>query len=150
MNRRNMEAIKWNKGLEEIVTSKYRSEGERKIASFLDSYGIPYIYEKPILVIDNGKPRIWYPDFSVYGSIILEYFGIQGDADYDNGIEHKKKVYAENQIEMIPIYPSHFKSDWQGYIMSSIRNTLENRLQNFNYSTPRAPLSIYTPNHGHY
>lgn len=142
--------IKYGKNLEEIAGNKYRSDGEYKIGSLLSSYSLPFVYENPTLVIDDGKQRIWYPDFSVYGAIIIEYFGLQGDPDYDNGIEHKKKVYDENQMDMIPVYPSHFEGEWQKYILGSIKTTLENRLQSFNYSLLRGPSRTYIPNHGRY
>ena len=142
--------IKYGRNLEEIAGNEYRSNGEHKIGNLLDSYELPFVYEKPTLVIDDGKPRIWYPDFTVYGSLIIEYFGLQGDPDYDNGIERKKTVYRENQLDMIPVYPSHFQREWQKYILGSIRTTLENRLQSFNYSSLRGPAQRYISNRNRY
>jgi len=41
----------------------YRSRGEEQIARFLERNGIAYQYEYPLAVIDQGKTRIYYPDF---------------------------------------------------------------------------------------
>ena len=42
----------------------FKSEGERRIAYFLDDNRIRYQYEPGVLVnTAYDKPRIWYPDF---------------------------------------------------------------------------------------
>ena len=41
----------------------YKSKGERLIASFLQENGIKFHYEYPFGINDDGKFRIWYPDF---------------------------------------------------------------------------------------
>ncbi len=145
-----MGKIEHGRNLEQITGNRYRSNGEHKIAALLDGYGLPFVYEKPTLVVDDDKPRIWYPDFSVYGSVILEYFGVIGNPDYDNGIERKKRVYKENQMDLIPVYPSHFQGEWQDYILGSIRNMLENRVRSFNSSYPKRASHVYMANRSHY
>ena len=39
----------------------FKSYGEQRIAGVLDQYGIRYQYERPIVVIDRSKERLWYP-----------------------------------------------------------------------------------------
>ena len=127
--------------LEVILEKQYKSEGERRIAGHLEQYGIPFLYEKPTLVIDSGKPRIWYPDLTIYGSIILEYFGFKGNNDgYDNGIEHKKKIYRENQLDLISVYPSHLQNAWREYILSSMDAILNGRGKEFQETVARNSL----------
>ena len=71
-----------NQNLEEkIDRSKrldFKSEGERRVAYFLDTNSIKYIYEPGVLVNSvQEKPRIWYPDFYLpeFGTYI-EYYGL--------------------------------------------------------------------------
>ena len=57
-----------NQNLEEMVERKkkpiFKSEGERRIAYFLDTNLIKYQYESGLLVnAADEKTRIWYPDF---------------------------------------------------------------------------------------
>jgi hypothetical protein len=124
-------------GLHEAVygsgNGSYKSEGERRIASYLEAVGIPFQYEKPLAVVDAGKTKIWYPDFTLfdYGSILVEYFGIGGSEDYERRARQKLKVYETNRLDVIPIYPQDFKGDWKGHLMAGIYGTLEKRIQDF-------------------
>ncbi len=44
--------------------NNFKSDGERRIAYFLDTNLIKYQYEPGVLVnAAENKPRIWYPDF---------------------------------------------------------------------------------------
>jgi len=106
-------------------SNRFKSEGERKIASFLDSNAIRYHYEQGVLVTSTDKKqRIWYPDFYLpeFGSYI-EYFGLAGHADYDSGIKVKESTYAAMGLPVIALYPWTFADDWQGYIMKELQRT---------------------------
>ena len=111
----------------------YKSEGERRIAGFLEAAGIPFEYERPLAVVDAGKTKIWYPDFTLvdYGSILVEYFGVGGSEDYERRAQQKLKVYEANRLDVIPIYPQDFKRDWKGQVMSTMYGILERRIQDF-------------------
>ena len=71
-----------------------KSFGERVIANFLFEHGIDYKYEW----------RFWWdgrnyrPDFTIYtcktGGVIIEYFGLTGDPDYDAMSEDKREFWA--------------------------------------------------------
>lgn len=121
------------RSIEDILRNEgYKSEGERKIAAFFQEAGMHFVYEKPILVEDKGKQRIWYPDFWLPDySIIIEYFGVLGEEAYDLAIKHKMDVYAQNHLNVIPVYPQTFETDWQDYVLRSIRKNLVKRLINF-------------------
>lgn len=105
------------------------SSGERRIAGALDAYGVPYEYERPTLVMDRGKQRIWYPDFSLqpYGALI-EYFGVVNDPDYERGIRRRLDTYAANHLDMIDMYPSSFSPGWNERLVSRVERVLESRL----------------------
>lgn len=90
------------------------SKGEVRIASFLQRYSIPYEFERPTVVLDNYKTKLWYPDFTLYdhGNILIEYFGLAGkNRDYDRSMEHKLSVYSSMKLKVIPVFPAHLFSD---------------------------------------
>jgi len=121
-----------NENLENKVY-KYKSSKERAIGDFLTYKNILFEYEKPTLVIDDNKPKIYYPDFTLNDfAIILEYFGINGDVGYNKRSKHKEEVYKQNKLDFISVYPEHFNNNWQGYIKESIKNILDSRYNKYN------------------
>lgn len=108
---------------------EYKSRVERQIGDFLAERQIPFIYEKPTAVVDNGLTKIWYPDFSLQYGMIIEYFGITGQQDYINRTKHKLRVYQQNQFDIIPLYPPDIIPGWQNELVDRIGYTLENRLK---------------------
>lgn len=123
--------IREKNGLENLVDKKdpvcFKSNGERKIAKFLDDKKIKYEYEAGSLVRDEQqKQRIWYldfylPEFGMY----VEYFGIINNPEYDKGIRKKRNVYSKMGMDVIEIYPQMFAENWKGYII----NKIEDRVQ---------------------
>ena len=118
-----------NKGLEKTIKGKgplkFKSEGERRIAGFLDDNSIKYQYEPGVLVNSyEYKPRIWYPDFYLpeFGSYI-EYYGLAGRQNYDRGIKRKEVTYSKIGLDVIPVYPWTFTENWQNYIMEKLEQT---------------------------
>ena len=110
------------------TSQAYKSEGERKIAYFLDRNAIGYQYEAAVLVnTDQDKPRIWYPDFFLHEfKTYIEYYGMVGNQNYDKGIKVKQSAYKKAGLDVISLYPWMFKENWQGYIMQELeRNTIQ-------------------------
>ena len=108
---------------------KFQSAGEHKIAAFLDSYHIPYRYQPPVLVNDNGYQRLWYPDFGLQTySIYIEYFGIQNDPEYDARTAHKLQAYQNSNLDVISVYPTHLQNNYKKYILEEIHQIMEYRL----------------------
>ena len=100
-----------------------KSEGESKIARFLEENSIKYHYEPGVLVYHpRDKPRIWYPDFYLpeFGTYI-EYFGLSGKQQYDQGIRVKESIYSKMGLSVIPVYPWTFAENWEGYIMNELK-----------------------------
>jgi hypothetical protein len=117
--------------LEDIANGKkpphFKSIGERKIANFLSENSIKYEYERGVLVnAGDNKQRIWYPDFFLQEfKTYIEYYGMVGNQNYDQGIKTKQAVYDKAGMDVISIYPWMFKENWRGYIMHELeRNTL--------------------------
>jgi hypothetical protein len=105
------------------------SEGEKRIARFLDDVLINYRYEDGVLIYDSkDKPRIWYPDFHLteYGTYI-EYYGLAANPEYGKSIRVKESVYAKNHVDVISMYPWMFAEDWQGHIMTELDRRIKRR-----------------------
>lgn len=109
------------------------SVGEQLLAEFFKNECIFYRREHPILVNNESKLSIWYPDFYLpdYG-IVVEYFGLVGNENYDKGIDLKKRVYFANSLTLIPVYPSTLQKNWRDYLIIEIRKALQLRLDKYN------------------
>jgi len=115
-----------------IEKDPYKSEGERKIAQFLKEAQIPFIYEKETLIKDQGKLKIWYPDFTLPEyQIIIEYYGINGNPEYSDAVRYKQRAYKENNLDALPIYPEHLKNDYRSHIARNVKQALYKRINNF-------------------
>ena len=112
--------------------NNYKSDGERRIGTYLQNRGINFTYERPVLVVDSGRQRIWYPDFSLDDyHILIEYLGMNGNQKNDRLNQYKRKTYRENKYDVIEIYPSDFNRDWKGIIDRGIYGTLERRVKDY-------------------
>ncbi|MBF0231908.1 MAG: hypothetical protein HQK65_02570 [Desulfamplus sp.] len=81
----------------------FKSDGERKIAEFLEDNLIKYRYEQGVLVQSPEKlPRIYYPEFYLSEfNMYIEYYGMAGDPDFDKGINVKESAYALTGLNVI-------------------------------------------------
>jgi hypothetical protein len=122
----------------EGMTHRYRSHAEGLVGDLLDRYGLPFVYEKPTAVLDNGQVRIWYPDFTLAYGPIIEYFGMYGNADYDRRTEHKLKVYRQNQFDVVPVYSRDLNRGWEDRLLRRIDDTLESRLGQYRSAVANA------------
>ena len=112
-----------------LLRSSFRSNGERKIAQFLDRYKITFNYEPSVLVRSGGYDRIWYPDFGLPKySMFIEYFGMENNHAYNEGTKNKLSVYGDNEIDVIPVFPKHLRSDYGKYILDEIYKRSSSRL----------------------
>ncbi len=128
-----------------------RSEGERRIAYFLENNSIKYHYESGILITSDQKPRIWSPDsylpeFSAY----IEYFGLVGKQNYDDGIKRKETLYSKAGLAVIPVYPWTFSGNWQEYIMEELESIIIRRYKNLMTKPYWAKHQNNTPKHAQY
>ena len=111
-------------------SGRYKSRGGVAVARCLDQYGIPYLYEHPVAVIDQGKTRIWYPDFQLRGhGILIEYGGRLDDPDYATGWERKKRVYAANGLSAIMLRRQDLSLGWSDRLFERIEQLLMSRVQ---------------------
>ncbi len=93
-----------------LLTSKgehVRSKSEMLIADTLARMGVPYHYEYPLTLNDNGHTFTMNPDFLCLNlrtrqEYIWEHFGMMDDAAYSTKTVKKLRTYAQNGI-----YPGH-------------------------------------------
>ncbi|WP_051037869.1 UvrD-helicase domain-containing protein [Thalassoporum mexicanum] len=80
--------------------TNYKSFGEKTIANFLFEHNIGYKYEHNHTRGDRGDTS-YCPDFTLTNKgIVIEYFGLQGNPDYD-AMSDRKREYWQG------------KTDWQ-------------------------------------
>ena len=97
----------------ETLRGEYvKSHGEKVIANFLFEHDIPYNYEKSTYWHGGS---IYKPDFTLLPNndrvkgVIIEYFGLVGDPDYDEQIEEKREYWATKEgYELLELTPSAF------------------------------------------
>jgi DNA helicase-4 len=127
----------------DIVTMKgelVKSHEECMIANFLHLNGIAYEYEADYEISSaDALHRQYQPDFLLcdYG-IYIEHFGIDRDGhtapfvdedDYRRSMEWKRDLHRVHETILLETY-SYQK--WEGELLTSLRNALEDRGVKFN------------------
>ena len=109
----------------------FKSWAEYKIARLLDHVGLAFEYEKPTAVLDDGKYKTWYPDFSLVCGPVVEYFGLMDNPDYAAGAQHKLEVYRQNRIQVLPVYPDEMTEGWEQRLLVWLDRAMEVRMYLF-------------------
>ena len=103
-----------------------KSFGEKIIANFLFEHNIAYKYEQNHWWSDIN----YRPDFSLYltekTGVIIEYFGLQGDVDYDEMTLAKRDYWASKpNWTLIEIYPHDITSNGEEKFLSILKERLQ-------------------------
>ena len=82
---------------------RVRSKSEKIIADELDRNGIPYKYEKPLLLQVDNQLKEFHPDFTAMnittGEIkYIEHLGMMDNPNYYNNVLSKLDVYERNGL----------------------------------------------------
>lgn len=84
-----------------------KSYGEKVIANTLFEHDIDYRYEQSFRWTDGS---IYRPDFTITlpskKHIIVEYFGLAGNPEYDKQIENKRDFWNRKKVSLIEVYPA--------------------------------------------
>jgi len=104
----------------------YESKEESAIAKMLGTYGIPFSYKQPTLVIENGKRCIEYADFFLptYNGLAIDYIIESNSAIY----RRKKNIYQDNQIPAVLVTRRDLRRpDWQKKLHNTLQNIYRSR-----------------------
>lgn len=102
-----------------------KSFGEKAIADFLFEHDIPYKYER-----NHWWDGMNYrPDFTIQrgptAGIVIEYFGLEGDVDYDTSAQRKRAFWATQKTwALVEMSPREFQRNG----LSGFREELQKRL----------------------
>jgi hypothetical protein len=114
----------------------YRSRGEAQVGRLLDRYGIPFFYEMPAVVFDRRRHRTWHPDFTLpyQNGLIVEYAGMPDVAEYMRGIRHKERVYGQNGLPAVFLYPHDLHGpNWPERVYGKITHAAQNYADDGSY-----------------
>lgn len=92
-----------------------RSRGEVLIDNFLYSTRVPHAYE---LELHLAEGKVMTPDFcclTAKGNVYIEFWGLEGQPDYDSCTDYKKKLYKEFELDLIDVYPENL-DDLDAYL----------------------------------
>jgi DNA helicase-4 len=103
-----------------------KSFGEKLIADFLFEHGIAYKYER-----NHWWGGLNYkPDFTIFKSpasgIVIEYFGLSGDTDYDE-MSRQKVAYWKDKPDwsLLALYPKDIKNNDRTTFFGMLKNNLK-------------------------
>lgn len=122
------ELLKYRRSLpRESINGEYvKSYGEKVIADFLFEHDILYKYER-----NHWWGNINYrPDFTVFktkkSGIVIEYFGLRGDAEYDE-MSQEKRIYWSGKRDwvLLEFFPCDVVSEGE----VAFRDLLKSRLE---------------------
>ena len=105
-----------------------KSYGEKAIADFLFEHDIAYRYERNHWWSDIN----YRPDFTIFktpkSGVIIEYFGLKGDADYDK-MSNEKQVYWEAKTDwtLIEFSPTDINREGPDAFRKLLKNRLEDQ-----------------------
>ena len=98
----------------------YDSKEHKDIADTLSSYGVPFSYKQPMLVIQDGKKMLEYADFFLptYNGLAIDYI-----IESNSGVfRRKKNVYQDNQIPAVLVGKKDIqKPNWQSQLYSKLQ-----------------------------
>ena len=113
-----------------MAEEQYRSRREGEIAGMLRRYSLSFKHEHPLAVKDRGRVRIWYPDILLpEQGVLVEYCGLNGNSDYDAGIEHKKEAYSRLGLPVLFLEPDDMKGYWPARILGWMEDIQSDRLK---------------------
>ena len=119
---------------------EYKSFGEKIIADFLFEHDIPFKYEKNFW----WNSINYHPDFTILKEvkhqkgIVIEYFGLQGDPNYDEQSQEKRR-YWQNQFDyfFVELNPKILKQHGR----EAMENHLREKLARFGLAFNRLSTS---------
>jgi DNA helicase-4 len=124
------EVIAFRRALPEMgIDGKYyKSYGEKVIADFLFEHNIQFAYERHVWWDGIN----YHPDFTIFSNtsdkkgVVIEYFGMKGDPDYDD-MSVKKRRFWQNDLEwdFIELDPQILREEGRESFDNFLKSTLQ-------------------------
>jgi hypothetical protein len=91
-----------------VSAPQYKSTGEELVAKFLAEAGIPFWYEKELILFNGRYNERFLPDFTIRRKPkYIEYWGmIDHDVEYARRMRYKMAIFHRNNIDFLSVYPS--------------------------------------------
>lgn len=118
----------------------YRTAEDAQIGRMLDRYGIPFFYEQPRIVQDDGRHRIQRPGFTLpwYNGLVIEYAGDPQQSEAADNLDRLRQLYVANGIPAVFVGPA-------GLIGSGWEDNLYERIQRAGEQSVRATAVYHDP-----
>lgn len=99
-----------------------KSRGEQVIANFLFEHGITFKYEYS----HRWGDAFYRPDFTLFDhKLVIEYFGMQGDSDYDDQSLEKAKYWSSQSEWMFRNYTPELLRSSEEQFLALLKRDLE-------------------------
>jgi len=113
------------------------SEGERIVDDILYNADIIHTYQKKVIPItERTVIADWFiPVNNKTIGIYVEYWGVEGDLDYDDNKKEKQALYAKHKLKLIEIHPAELQKDSQSAndnILMEIRKLKKELIEQYN------------------
>ena len=126
-----------------------RSRGEVMIDNYLYTSRVAHAYELDLILTDSERMS---PDFTVLtpnGNVYIEFWGLEGQPDYDKNTEKKKRLYEKHDLSLINVRPDDLdnldsilsqetRAIWRS---NSILNRCAKSISHSRYSQKQSSLS---------
>jgi len=89
------------------------------IDNFLYSTRVPHAYELEVHLAEN---KVMTPDFcclTAKGNVYIEFWGLEGQADYDSCTAYKKQIYEDFDLDLITVHPENL-DDLDAYLSKKL------------------------------
>jgi len=101
---------------------------EKKVAEYLRKMNIEWVYEQPVFIWDDdGRPRVWTPDF--YLTQFGVYLEVCGSKDFN--YDYRKRVFLENGYCVIFLHIFKGPHQWEKHFKRFLNYFLLQRNQAF-------------------
>ena len=107
---------------------------ERKVADFLKKMNIEWIYEKPVFVWDDdGRPRVWAPDF--YLNQFGVFIEVCGSSDFN--YDYRKRIFTQNGYCVIFLHVFKRTEKWECYFEKCLYHFISQKNKAFSFFQSR-------------
>jgi hypothetical protein len=126
-----------NEELEDRLTEldpPYQTKDELKVGRMLDQYGIPFFYQQPTIIYNEGNNEIWKPSFTLYsyGGAVIDY--VAGESKPEQKLS-RDKIYRYNQIPAVVLGPKDLeRPNWHETLYEKLEQMYQRPLDSMRYA----------------